>query len=65
MKIHFCQILGKPKPDIFLRAAELIGFKGREHEILVFEVFLSFFFLRTRNQITNNHEKKKFRFGSK
>mmetsp|Transcript_4193 Transcript_4193/g.5419 ORF Transcript_4193/g.5419 Transcript_4193/m.5419 type:complete len:238 (+) Transcript_4193:16-729(+) len=28
---------GKPKPDIFLRAAELIGFKGREHEILVFE----------------------------
>jgi len=28
---------GKPEPDIFLRVAELIGFKGRESECLVFE----------------------------
>jgi pseudouridine-5'-monophosphatase len=33
---------GKPQPDIFLRVAEMIGFKGRESEVLVFEVSLYF-----------------------
>ena len=43
--LSFFSFIGKPQPDIFLKAASLIDFTGKEGECLVFEVIFYFIFI--------------------